>query len=72
MELAWNERLKEKDAVTLIRCMAESGDGETQHALACAYEQGAVGIVQDDAKAFNWFKRAADNNHPCNNDVGYG
>jgi TPR repeat protein len=43
-----------------------------QHALACANDQGAVGMVQDDAKASKWFKRAADNNYPCNHAVGYG
>ena len=43
-----------------------------QYCLALACDQGAVGMVQDDAKAFKWFKRAADNNHPCNHAVGYG
>ena len=57
---AWNERLKEKDAVAFMRRAAESGDGQMQHTLACNYTVGACGIGQDDAKAFKWFKRAAE------------
>ena len=33
---------------------------------------GLFGIVQDAAKAFKWFKRAADNNQACNYYVGWG
>ena len=65
-------RLKEKEEVTEVRCRAETGDGLAQLALAVCYHMGLLGIVQDAAKAFKWFKRAADNNHPCNYNVGYG
>ena len=68
----WNARLKEKDEVTEIRCRAEAGDGLAQLNLAACYHMGLFGIVQDAAKAFKWFKRAADNNQACKHYVGWG
>lgn len=58
----WNKRLKEELAASDLRRKAEAGDSEAQESLAFCYENGSFGFVRDAEKAFEWFKRGADNN----------
>lgn len=42
---------------------ADAGDPKSQFSLAYIYEQGAVGVQQDDAEAMYWYRAAAEQGH---------
>lgn len=42
---------------------AIQGDPAAQYSMAMKYSNGSNGVIQDNAKAFYWFKRAADQGH---------
>ena len=65
-------KLRHQRFVTEIRRKVEAGDREAQYDLALCYEQGKFGVVRDAEKAFEWFKRGADNNEvACVSEVAY-
>ncbi len=57
------------DAEELVLA-AERGDGDAQHQLGRAYQQGD-GVPQDDADAVRWYRVAAEQGHvQAQNDLG--
>jgi tetratricopeptide (TPR) repeat protein len=43
-----------------IKASANGGDAEAQDALGCWYGGGQLGLMQDNAVAVNWYRKAAD------------
>jgi hypothetical protein len=43
---------------------ADAGDPKSQSSLAYIYEQGAVGVQQDNAEAMYWYRTAAEQGAP--------
>ena len=54
-----------------LRRSDDGGYSQAQMNLALFYSRGPIGLEQSDEKAFEWFKKAADQGHPdALNNVG--
>ena len=47
----------------LLLARAEKGNAEAQHSLACGYKKGQLVAAQDQGKAAQWFRKAAEQAH---------
>jgi hypothetical protein len=48
---------------------ADAGDLRSQRTLALAYERGAAGVERDEAEAMYWYRAAAEQGNPSDQDV---
>ena len=55
---AWKLKLKEEEEVAEWLRKAEAGEGEAMCVLGICYENGELGLAEDAAKAFEWFKKS--------------
>lgn len=62
--LSGNLPLDEHTVLDLLQSVAETGNADAQNTLGLAYQAGR-GFGQDDAKAVEWFRRAAQQKHPA-------
>ena len=55
---AWRQRMKEKEEVEEMLRLAEAGNGGAMCNLGVWYMHGDKGLAEDEAKAFEWFKKS--------------
>ena len=53
------DKVTTRQAVRLLRPLADQGDAPAQHNLGLMYDQGR-GVPQDYAAAVSWYRKAAD------------
>ena len=61
---AWKKRLEEEKEVVEEQKRAERGDTIAMTTLAYWHRDGNKGLAKDRKKAFEWWKKAADLDHP--------
>ena len=61
---AWQRRMEEEEEVAAERKKAEEGDADAMCKLGEWYEEGKKGLALDDKQAAEWWRRAADLDHP--------
>lgn len=55
--------LTAEDNLPRLVKLAEGGHSHAQYELACHYEDGSLGVLQDPAMALKWYKKAAEAGH---------
>ena len=62
---AWRQRMKEKEEMEEMRCLAEAGNGGAMCNLGLWYKYGKKGLAKDEAKAFEWFEKSHEAGNVC-------
>ena len=62
---AWRQRMKEKEEVEEMRCLAEASNGGAMCNLGHWYKHGEKGLAKDEAKAFEWFEKSHEAGNVC-------
>ena len=62
---AWKLKLEEEEKVAEMLREAEAGDGRAMFYLGVWYENGELGLAEDVAKAFEWFKKSHEAGNVC-------
>ena len=60
---AWRQRMKEKEEVEEMRCLAEAGNGAAMRNLGVWYKRGEKGLAKDLSKAFEWYEKSHEAGH---------
>lgn len=61
----WLERLSDEDLIKALKEKAEGGNVSAMDFLGTYYLAGQHGLVADAEKAFQWYKKGADLDHPA-------